>query len=141
MQNLEARVAECEKQIHMLEKYRETDQQKISSTKGALERCTTEITNLIKVVDSLPESIEKSMTKSFELYKKDNEHLYELITKESEERKKDNAALEKTINELEKTLDERTIKKESKLFSDIKSVIITCIITSIIGFIIGIVLK
>lgn len=141
MQNLEARLAECERQIHVLEKYRETDQQKINSTKNALERCTTEITNLIKSVDSLPESIEKSMTKSFELYKKDNEHLHDLITKESEERKKDNALLEKTISDLEKTLDERTIKKENKLFSDIKYVIISCILTTVLGFILGMILK
>ena len=141
MQNLEARIAECEKQIHMLENYREKDQQKISSTKSELERCTTEIKNLIKAVDNIPDSVEKSLTKTFEIYKKDNEHLYELIKKESEERKKENELFKKSIDELEKTLDERTIKKDNKLFSDIKSVIITCIITSIIGFILGMVLK
>lgn len=126
METLEYRVQECEKRIDALEKRREKDNEAAHATKEKLLLSAEKIGTLIEQVEKMPDMIEKSVMKCVDLLKKDHENIYARMNE-----------MDDRINELQKELDDRTIKASAKKFADIKTLIASTIITGIITFLLG----
>ena len=73
MGNIEVRIQRCEEDIKELKRYKDECSKDNNKTKNDLTRTIQKIEDLIKSVDKLHESLEKSMLKSIELQSKENE--------------------------------------------------------------------
>ena len=74
--NFEARLKRCEEDIKELKGYKDECSENNNKTKNDLIRTIQRIEDLIKTVEKLPESLEKSMLKSMELQAKEYDKRY-----------------------------------------------------------------
>lgn len=141
MEALEKRVEECERRILVLEKFREKDLEINYQTKDDVSKAIIKMEDLIETVKTLPEDIEKSLTNSLELMKKEHESMMTSISGLQVNYQEFKKETENKISQLENLIDERTVDKDAKTYSNIKITIVTAIITGIISFVLGLVLK
>ena len=139
--NFEARLKRCEEDIKELKGYKDECSENNNKTKNDLIRTIQRIEDLIKTVEKLPESIEKSMLKSIELQAKEYDKRYGLIEERITELQKDNEQSKKDIGNLKQLLDKRTVEEDSSNYKQIKLFVITTILGSVIGFIVGLLFK
>lgn len=142
MERLELRLDEVERRVTVLEKFREKDLEHNTETREEVGIALQKMDNLIDTVKKLPEDIEQSISKSFELMQKEHESIYQKFNefqKNQEEYKKET---DQKIQELQDLIEENTTKKDAKTFNDIKEKIITvagtAIVTAIVSAIIAI---
>lgn len=114
MQNMEARIKNCEDRIATLEEHCHQYKDSNNKIRVDLGKTVIQINNLINVVDKLPENLEKTMLKSIELQAKDHEEKYKILDIRFDELRKDNENNKKELETLKKIIDERTIIKDSK---------------------------
>lgn len=141
MESLEKRVEECERRILVLEKFREKDLEINYKTKDDVSKAIVKMEDLIDTVAKLPADIEKSLTKSLDLMKKEHESMMSSIDGLQKNYQEFKEETENKIEELQKLINERTVIQDSKDFNKIKMTIITAIITGIVSFIIGLLVK
>ena len=141
MEALEKRVEECERRILVLEKFREKDLEINYQTKDDVSKAIIKMEDLIETVKTLPEDIEKSLTNSLELMKKEHESMMTSISGLQVNYQEFKKETENKISQLENLIDERTVDKDAKTYSNIKITIATAIITGIISFVLGLILK
>lgn len=141
MEALEKRVKECERRILVLEKFREKDLEINYQTKNDVSKAIIKMEDLIETVKTLPEDIEKSLTNSLELMKKEHESMMTSISGLQVNYQEFKKETENKISQLENLIDERTVDKDAKTYSNIKITIATAIITGIISFVLGLILK
>ena len=141
MESLEKRVEECERRILVLEKFREKDLEINYKTKDDVSKAIVKMEDLIDTVGKLPADIEKSLTKSLDLMKKEHESMMSSIDGLQKNYREFKEETENKIEELQKLINERTVIQDSKDFNKIKMTIITAIITGIVSFIIGLLVK
>lgn len=137
MEKLELRLDEVERRVLVLEKFREKDLEHNTETREEVGMALQKMDNLIDTVKKLPEDIEQSISKSFELMKKEHESIYQKFNefqKSQEEYKKET---DQKIQELQDLIEENTTKKDAKTFNNIKDKIITVIITAIVTAIVS----
>lgn len=139
--NFEARLKRCEEDIKELKGYKDECSENNNKTKNDLIRTIQRIEDLIKTVEKLPESLEKSMLKSIELQAKEYDKRYGLIEERITELQKDNEQSKKDIGNLKQLLDKRTVEEDSSNYKQIKLFVITTILGSVIGFIVGLLFK
>lgn len=139
--NFEARLKRCEEDIKELKGYKDECSENNNKTKNDLIRTIQRIEDLIKTVEKLPESLEKSMLKSMELQAKEYDKRYGLIEERITELQKDNEQSKKDIGNLKQLLDKRTVEEDSSNYKQIKLFVITTILGSVIGFIVGLLFK
>lgn len=139
--NFEARLKRCEEDIKELKGYKDECSENNNKTKNDLVRTIQRIEDLIKTVENLPESLEKSMLKSIELQAKEYDKRYGLIEERITELQKDNEQSKKDIGNLKQLLDKRTVEEDSSNYKQIKLFVITTILGSVIGFIVGLLFK
>ena len=141
MESLEKRVEECERRILVLEKFREKDLEINYKTKDDVSKAIVKMEDLIDTVGKLPADIEKSLTKSLDLMKKEHESMMSSIDGLQKNYREFKEETENKIEELQKLINERTVIQDSKDFNKIKMTIITAVITGIVSFIIGLLVK
>lgn len=141
MESLEKRVEECERRILVLEKFREKDLEINYKTKDDVSKAIVKMEDLIDTVGKLPADIEKSLTKSLDLMKKEHESMMGSIAGLQKNYQEFKEETEIKIEELQKLINERTVIQDSKDFNKIKMTIITAIITGIVSFVIGLLVK
>ena len=141
MESLEKRVEECERRILVLEKFREKDLEINYKTKDDVSKAIVKMEDLIDTVGKLPADIEKSLTKSLDLMKKEHESMMSSIDGLQKNYREFKEETENKIEELQKLINERNVIQDSKDFNKIKMTIITAIITGIVSFIIGLLVK
>lgn len=141
MESLEKRVEECERRILVLEKFREKDLEINYKTKDDVSKAIVKMEDLIDTVAKLPADIEKSLTKSLDLMKKEHESMMSSIDGLQKNYQEFKEETEIKIEELQKLINERTVIQDSKDFNKIKMTIITAIITGIVSFVIGLLVK
>ena len=141
MESLEKRVEECERRILVLEKFREKDLEINYKTKDDVSKAIVKMEDLIDTVAKLPADIEKSLTKSLDLMKKEHESMMSSIDGLQKNYQEFKEETENKIEELQKLINERTVIQDSKDFNKIKMTIITAILTGIVSFIIGLLVK
>lgn len=141
MESLEKRVEECERRILVLEKFREKDLEINYKTKDDVSKAIVKMEDLIDTVAKLPADIEKSLTKSLDLMKKEHESMMSSIDGLQKNYQEFKEETENKIEELQKLINERTVIQDSKDFNKIKMTIVTAIITGIVSFIIGLLVK
>lgn len=141
MESLEKRVEECERRILVLEKFREKDLEINYKTKDDVSKAIVKMEDLIDTVAKLPADIEKSLTKSLDLMKKEHESMMSSIDGLQKNYQEFKEETENKIEELQKLINERTVIQDSKYFNKIKMTIVTAIITGIVSFIIGLLVK
>lgn len=141
MEALEKRIEECERRILVLEKFREKDLEINYKTKDDVSKAIIKMEDLIETVKTLPEDIEKSLTNSLELMKKEHESMMTSISGLQVNYQEFKKETENKILQIENLIDERTVDKDSKTYSNIKITIATAIITGIISFVLGLILK
>lgn len=139
--NFEARLKRCEEDIKELKGYKDECSENNNKTKNDLIRTIQRIEDLIKTVEKLPESLEKSMLKSIELQAKEYDKRYGLIEERITELQKDNEQSKKDIGNLKQLLDKRTVEEDSSNYKQIRFFVITTILGSVIGFIVGLFFK
>lgn len=141
MESLEKRVEECERRILVLEKFREKDLEINYKTKDDVSKAIVKMEDLIDTVGKLPADIEKSLTKSLDLMKKEHESMISSIDGLQKNYQEFKEETENKIEELQKLINERTVIQDSKDFNKIKMTIVTAILTGIVSFIIGLLVK
>ena len=141
MGNIEVRIQRCEEDIKELKRYKDECSKDNNKTKNDLTRTIQKIEDLIKSVDKLPESLEKSMLKSIELQSKENEKKYGVLEDRIVELQKDNAQTKEDLANLKQLIDDRTVNEDSDNYRQIKITIVITIITAILSFILGLILK
>ena len=141
MGNIEVRIQKCEEDIKELKRYKDECSKDNNKTKNDLTRAIQKIEDLIKSVDKLPESLEKSMLKSIELQSKENEKKYGILEDRVVELQKDNAQTKDDLANLKQLIDDRTVNEDSDNYRQIKITIVITIITAILSFILGLILK
>ena len=141
MGNIEVRIQRCEEDIKELKRYKDECSKDNNKTKNDLTRTIQKIEDLIKSVDKLPESLEKSMLKSIELQSKENEKKYGVLEDRVVELQKDNVQTKEDLANLKQLIDDRTVNEDSDNYRQIKITIVTTIITAILSFILGLILK
>lgn len=141
MESLEKRVEECERRILVLEKFREKDLEINYKTKDDVSKAIVKMEDLIDTVAKLPADIEKSLTKSLDLMKKEHESMMSSIDGLQKNYQEFKEETESKIEELQKLINERTVIQDSKDFNKIKMTIVTAILTGIVSFIIGLLVK
>ena len=141
MGNIEVRIKKCEEDIKELKRYKDECSKDNNKTKNDLTRTIQKIEDLIKSVDKLPESLEKSMLKSIELQSKENEKKYGILENRVVELQKDNAQTKEELANLKQLIDDRTVNEDSDNYRQIKITIVITIITAILSFILGLILK
>lgn len=137
MERLELRLDEVERRVTVLEKFREKDLEHNTETREEVGIALQKMDNLIDTVKKLPEDIEQSISKSFELMQKEHESIYQKFNefqKNQEEYKKET---DQKIQELQDLIEENTTKKDAKTFNDIKEKIITVAVTAIVTAIVS----
>lgn len=128
---------EVKRRILVLEKFREKDLEHSTKTKSDVGLALEKIENLIDTVKDLPENIEQSISKSFELMKKEHESIYQKFDefqKDQDEYKKET---DQKIQKLQELIEESTTKKDAKTFNNIKEKILTIVVTAIVTAIIS----
>lgn len=128
---------EVKRRIIVLEKFREKDLEHNTETREEVGVALQKMDNLIETVKKLPEDIEQSISKSFELMQKEHESIYQKFNefqKSQEEYKKET---DQKIQELQDLIEENTTKKDAKTFNSIKEKILTVAITAIVTAIVS----
>lgn len=137
MERLELRLDEVERRVLVLEKFREKDLEHNTETREEVGIALQKMDNLIDTVKKLPEDIEQSISRSFELMQKEHESIYQKFNefqKSQEEYKKET---DQKIQELQDLIEENTTKKDAKTFNNIKDKIITVAVTAIVTAIVS----
>lgn len=137
MEKLELRIQRCEEDIKDLKRYRDECSDNNNKTKMDLAKAIQKMDDLIKTVEQLPESLEKSMLKSIEIQEKEHEKIYSQI----KELKDDNSKMQDEIVNLKQLIDDRTVNEDSDNYKQIKITIVITIITAILSFVLGLILK
>lgn len=128
---------EVKRRVLVLEKFREKDLEHNTETREDVGIALQKMDNLIDTVKKLPEDIEQSISKSFELMQKEHESIYQKFNefqKNQEEYKKET---DQKIQELQDLIEENTTKKDAKTFNGIKEKIITVAVTAIVTAIVS----
>lgn len=116
MESLPSKVAECERRLTVLEKFREKDKEESVTTKSNVKSVISKIEDLVKAVDILPSNLEKLMEKNFIIQQKEHDKIYTQLS----ELRNDSLENKQKIKELEKKLEEQTIEKNSKNWDNFK---------------------
>lgn len=141
MQVLENKVENLERRVTKLESYRDSDFKIINQHNENLATIVLELKNVTKSLETITTNWKEAINRSNAKQKEEHENINNRIS-----------ALEKNVSQLtikqendtinlEKTLDERTIIKDSKNYQKYIFEIVKYIVIAIVGFVVAMVLK
>ena len=128
---------EVKRRVLVLEEFREKDLENSSETKNDVGIALDKIDNLIDTVKKLPEDIEKSISKSFELMQKEHESIHKKFDEFQKSQEEYKQETDKKIQDLQNLIEENTTEKDAKTYNSIKEKIILTIVTAIASAVIG----
>ena len=141
MQVLENKIENLERRVSKLEGYRDNDFKIINQHNENLATIVLELKNVTKSLETITTNWKEAINRSNAKQKEEHENINNRIS-----------ALEKNVSQLtikqetdtinlEKTLDERTIIKDSKNYQKYIFEIVKYIVIAIVGFVVALVLK
>ena len=130
MEKLEIRVKNLEERFNKLELKSEKNQELINQHTTDLATIVIELKNVTKSLETVTNNWKEAISRSNARQEEERANINKRIND-----------LEKGVESLKSTLDERTILKDNKNYDDMKMKILIALITAVLSFVLGFILK